>query len=80
MAGIQMMGANFDPDVLQWPGGAIIAMILWLYATVKTTAARRSSESFASDCGRRNSSRRLMSSRWPHRPFMIAVQVRPYAG
>jgi hypothetical protein len=33
-ARIQIVGANFDPEVLQWPGGSLIAIFLWLYATV----------------------------------------------
>ena len=33
-ANIQIVGANFDPAVLQWPGGSLIAIFLWLYATV----------------------------------------------
>jgi hypothetical protein len=27
------MTANFDTEVLQWPGGTLIAFFLWLYAT-----------------------------------------------
>ncbi len=27
------MTANFDPEVLQWPGGGFIASLLWLYVT-----------------------------------------------
>jgi len=26
--------ANFDPEVLQWPGGSVVAMLLCLYATI----------------------------------------------
>jgi hypothetical protein len=33
-AKIQMMGANFDPAVLQWPGGSFLAILLWVYATL----------------------------------------------
>jgi hypothetical protein len=33
-AKIQIVGANFDPAVLQWPGGSLIATFLWLYAMV----------------------------------------------
>jgi hypothetical protein len=31
---IQIVGANFDPAVLQWPGGSFIATFLWIYATI----------------------------------------------
>ena len=31
-AGIQTVGASFDPEVLSLPGGTIIALCLWLYA------------------------------------------------
>jgi hypothetical protein len=37
---IQEVGASFDPDVLQWPGGLFIATILWLCA-IGTGAFRR---------------------------------------
>jgi hypothetical protein len=30
----QIITANFDPEVLQWPGGSIVAACLWFYATV----------------------------------------------
>jgi hypothetical protein len=33
-AKIQIVGADFDPEVLQWPGGSLIAPLLWLYATI----------------------------------------------
>jgi len=33
-AKIQVVGANFDPEILQWPGGGLIAPLLWLYATI----------------------------------------------
>ena len=33
-AQIQIVGADFDPEVLQWPGGSLIAPLLWLYATI----------------------------------------------
>jgi hypothetical protein len=26
--------ANFDPEVLQWPGGSVVAMLLCIYATI----------------------------------------------
>jgi hypothetical protein len=28
---IQIVTANLDPEVLQWPGGTAIALLLWLY-------------------------------------------------
>jgi hypothetical protein len=31
-AGIQAIGASFDPEVLSLPGGTVIAVGLWLYA------------------------------------------------
>ena len=31
-AGIQTVGASFDPEVLSLPGGTIIALCLWLYS------------------------------------------------
>jgi hypothetical protein len=33
-ARIQIVTANFDLEVLQWPGGSLIAIFLWLHATV----------------------------------------------
>jgi hypothetical protein len=33
-ANFQIVGANFDPEVLQWPGGSLIAPLLWLYAMI----------------------------------------------
>jgi hypothetical protein len=29
---IQNAGADLDPDLLQLPGGSVIATLLWLYA------------------------------------------------
>jgi hypothetical protein len=40
-ARIQIVSANFDPEVLQWPGGSLIAIFLWLYATVHHLLVRR---------------------------------------
>ena len=31
-ARIQHMGAEVDPEILQLPGGSVIATLLWLYA------------------------------------------------
>ena len=31
-ARIQNVGADVDPDILQLPGGSVIATLLWLYA------------------------------------------------
>jgi hypothetical protein len=36
---IRNVGANVDPEILQLPGGSVIATILWLYA--KGTVAFR---------------------------------------
>lgn len=30
---IQLVAANFDVEVLQWPGGGLVAPFLWLYVT-----------------------------------------------
>jgi hypothetical protein len=32
---IQIVTANLDPDVLQWPGGIVIALLLWLYLVAR---------------------------------------------
>jgi hypothetical protein len=29
----EIVTATFDPEVLQWPGGSVIAAVLWLYRT-----------------------------------------------
>jgi hypothetical protein len=34
--------ANLDPEVLQWPGGALVAPLLWLYLTARFALLRRS--------------------------------------
>ena len=39
-AKIQDVSADMDPDILQLPGGSIIATLLWLYAK-GTTAFRK---------------------------------------
>jgi hypothetical protein len=31
-AGIQNVSSDMDPEVLQLPGGSVIATLLWLYA------------------------------------------------
>ena len=31
---IQLIGAQFDPEVLQWPGGSVIALLLLIRTTV----------------------------------------------
>lgn len=36
---IQFTTANFDPEVLQWPGGSLIAFFLSLYATARSFEA-----------------------------------------
>ena len=33
---IQNVTANFDPEVLQLPGGSLIASLLWIYVTVRS--------------------------------------------
>jgi hypothetical protein len=44
-ARIQSIGVSFDPEVLSLPGGSVIAVCLWLYAstalTLKRGAARK---------------------------------------
>ena len=30
------MTANFDPEVLQWPGGSLIACFLWVCVTARS--------------------------------------------
>jgi len=38
-AGIQSAGANIDFQVLALPGGSVIAVLLWLFASTIHTAA-----------------------------------------
>jgi hypothetical protein len=33
---IQLVTANFDPEVLQLPGGSLIASLLWIYVTARS--------------------------------------------
>jgi len=33
---IQIVTANLDPEVLQWPGGSLIASFLWIYVTARS--------------------------------------------
>jgi hypothetical protein len=40
-AQIHNVGASFDPEVLSLPGGSIIAVLLWLYASTRLTLKRR---------------------------------------
>jgi hypothetical protein len=45
---IQSIGTTFDPEVLSLPGGSLIAMVLWGYATITLytrRAARRAVQS-----------------------------------
>jgi hypothetical protein len=35
-ARIQNVGAEVDPEILQLPGGSVIATLLWLYAKGST--------------------------------------------
>jgi len=37
---IQSIGVNFDPEVLSLPGGTVIAVILWLYASTMLALER----------------------------------------
>ncbi len=39
-AQINNVGASFDPEVLSLPGGSIIAVLLWLYASTRLTLKR----------------------------------------
>jgi hypothetical protein len=32
---VQIVNANLDPNVLQWPGGIVIALLLWLYVAAR---------------------------------------------
>jgi hypothetical protein len=32
---IQIVSANLDPEILQWPGGVVIALLLWLYVVAR---------------------------------------------
>jgi hypothetical protein len=32
---IQIITANLDPEILQWPGGIVIALLLWLYVVAR---------------------------------------------
>jgi hypothetical protein len=40
-AAIQNVGANLDFEVLSWPGGSLIAVLLWLYASAMGFLRRR---------------------------------------
>ena len=31
---LQILGATFDPEILQWPGGTVIALVVWGYTIV----------------------------------------------
>ena len=37
---IHSIGGGFDPEVLSLPGGSIIAVCLWLYASTRMTLKR----------------------------------------
>jgi hypothetical protein len=39
-ARIQNIGVSFDPEVLSLPGGSLIAVVLWLYASARLTLKR----------------------------------------
>jgi hypothetical protein len=32
---IQIVTANLDPEILQWPGGIVIALLFWLYVVAR---------------------------------------------
>jgi len=32
---IQIVTATLDPEVVQWPGGIVIALLLWLYVVAR---------------------------------------------
>jgi hypothetical protein len=40
-AGMQNVGANFDFELLSLPGGSLMAVVLWLYASTMATVTRR---------------------------------------
>jgi hypothetical protein len=37
---IQIFNASLDPEVLQWPGGLGIALILWVYVLAPRAAGK----------------------------------------
>jgi hypothetical protein len=39
-AHVQSLGADFDPEILSWPGGSLIAALLWFYARITAAATR----------------------------------------
>ena len=39
-ARMQSIGANFDPEILSLPGGSVMAVLLWAYATTMLTLTR----------------------------------------
>ncbi len=39
-ARIHSIGGSFDPEVLSLPGGSVIAICLWLYASAVATSKR----------------------------------------
>ncbi len=39
-ARIQSLGANFDPEILSLPGGSIIAVLIWAYASLAMVLGR----------------------------------------
>jgi len=40
-AAIQNVSANLDFEVLSWPGGSVIAVLLWFYASAMGFLRRR---------------------------------------
>jgi hypothetical protein len=39
-ARIQEIGVGFDPDVLALPGGSVLAVCIWLYASASASLKR----------------------------------------
>jgi hypothetical protein len=35
----QIVIANLDPEVLQWPGGSLVASFLWIYVAARSIKA-----------------------------------------
>ena len=43
----QIVIANLDPEVLQWPGGSLIASLLWLSVMARQVSSRSDSHRHA---------------------------------
>jgi hypothetical protein len=35
LVSVQTVTANLDPEILQWPGGMVIALLLWPYLVAR---------------------------------------------